>query len=168
MKLSSPTLLILALIAACSMPHTIVHAESSDELGEPICEFPPPNDICPIDRFEMSYPNGSGPPDYCLEEVGRKCIKRGLMIAPVPSWIHCRSLSTTSVSCTVWPHGDLHYDWAVSSGLQTANPPSWSGASQQVFCNSSLGSGMVSVTVTTPDNVSDTVFTSVSCGTIEY
>lgn len=144
------------------------HAElQSDDTP---CEFPIPMGQCAEGRFPMKFETGTGPESFCTE--GAYCIAlkphfpslTELPIYPTPAFLHCNSWGGGHATCSVWPQGELHYSWAVSEGLETDHPPSWSGPTQNVTCTTNSQGGMVSVTITTPDQVSDTAFSSIGCG----
>lgn len=153
--------ILIAIVTLLLLSPGIVRAE------KPPCMFPD-NGVCAVERFAMKYSNNSGPEEYCNRVDGKYCLLREEYmpepIPPAPAWVHCNTVDAYTQQCTAWPQGDLHFRWAVSWELETEHWSGWSGPSQKVFCRESHGSGTVSVTITTPDGLSDTVFHGVSCG----
>ncbi len=133
----------------------------------PPCELPFIQSTCESTREAIKYPGDKGPEEYCPQSPGYYCLLKSLAVPPAPAWIHCQSLSAYQVSCSVWPRGDMTYNWATSGGLQVSGD-SWGGDTRTVNCNDAFGSGIVSVQIFTTQGMSETVFSGVQCGSIEY
>jgi hypothetical protein len=133
---------------------------------ELICEYPHSVGYCDQGRYEMRMLNDSGPEIFCNGEAGRKCIQKNRGVAPSPAWINCTPVTAYTVSCSVFPKGDMHYSWSTSPQLYPSNPPNWSGSSQPIHCHQPHGSGTVTVIITTPDGESGSATTGIQCGSM--
>lgn len=145
---------------------TLAQADEDDGWIDLPCMYPHSDGNCPTGSFLMLFPDGTEPSlnSFCSTSVGSSCIPLGYKVPPSPAWIDCGEPRNGHVTCQAWPQGDLAFDWVVSEPLMLIDQDNPDNHSIQVRCLSAAGTGLISVTIITPERFSDVAFGSVNCG----
>jgi hypothetical protein len=128
--------------------------------GSPDCgDENGPKAACPAGSFAFVLKDGSGETGICEDKS--RCIPLDAGIGPAPSFITCERQGG-GFQCQAWPQGEMKYDWVLGEGLEAKGTRKGS-SNQKLACSKAGGSTLMSVTVTAPNGLSETVFSQVSC-----
>jgi hypothetical protein len=97
----------------------------------------------------------------CMEKSS--CVALDAGIGPSPSFITCEAKGDV-FNCSAWPQGDMKYSWVLGEGLDAMRGSHAGDAVQSIRCAAGQGSTLMSVTVTAPNGLRETVFSQVRCG----
>lgn len=131
----------------------------SGEAAAQHCPEPEKSGACPAGSFALKLMDDEGLKNACDDKS--HCIPLDAGIGPAPSFITCERQGG-GFQCQAWPQGEMKYDWVLGEGLEVKGTRK--GSSNQKFaCSKAGGSTLMSVTVTAPNGLSETVFSQVSC-----
>jgi hypothetical protein len=143
-------------LAAVVLLQSATPAWGSDE-----CEEGGPKRSCPAGSYAFRLMDQVKNGEECEEKSS--CVPLAAGIGPAPSFITCEPGKGGVVSCEAWPQGDMTYDWVLGDGLVPLRGSAKPGAVQSMRCAAGKGSTLMSVTVTAPNGLSETVFSQLRC-----
>lgn len=129
--------------------------------AEDICGEGDGKSMCPSGSFRFQLMDQAKNDPSC-EEKRLSCVALDAGIGPSPSFITCEATGD-AFACSAWPQGDMKYSWVLGEGLDPLDGSPVS-AVQSMRCSADKGSTLMSVTVTAPNGLSETVFSQVFCG----
>jgi hypothetical protein len=138
-------------------------AAISPALADDDCENGGPKSAtsCPAGSFRFLLMDQIKTDPVCEEKSSCVALEAG--IGPSPSFITCEAKGD-AFSCSAWPQGDMKYSWVLGEGLDPLRGNQSGDAVQSMRCAADKGSTLMSVTVTAPNGLSETVFSQVVCG----
>lgn len=147
----------VSLICAASLALVATMPASAEEP----CESGGTKSLCPAGSFRFLLMDQTKTDPYCEEKSS--CVALDAGIGPSPSFITCEAKGK-AFECSAWPQGDMKYSWVLGEGLDPLRGSRAGQAIQTMRCSAQKGSTLMSVTVTAPNGLSETVFSQVLCG----
>jgi len=116
---------------------------------------------CLAGSFQMNLMPQAKSENACGDKSA--CIPLDAGIGPAPAFITCEA-EKGGYTCEAWPKGDLKYSWVLDEGLEQRQAGAKAEGSMRLQCSGEGGSSLMSVRVTAPNGLSETVFSQVQCG----
>ncbi len=138
-------------------------AATSPSWADDTCEDggPKSRSSCPAGSFRFLLMDQAKDGEDCMEKSS--CVALDAGIGPSPSFITCEA-NGDAFRCAAWPQGDMKYSWVLGEGLDAMRGSHAGDAVQSIRCAAGKGSTLMSVTVTAPNGLRETVFSQVLCG----
>jgi hypothetical protein len=146
----------VSLICAASLALVAILPAKAEE----VCGEEDGKSMCPAGSFRFLLMD-QAKSESCEEKSS--CVALDAGIGPSPSFITCEAKGK-AFECSAWPKGDMKYSWVLGEGLDPLVGGHAGRAVQSMRCSAEKGSTLMSVTVTAPNGLSETVFSQVLCG----